>query len=94
MKTKCPYCSYIATEHETLDDKNKKPKDGDPSFCINCGEVGMFKSVGIIKVSLSSFDVETQEEIKRITDAWLRTRAMSKLTQRTETTDSEVKHGK
>ncbi len=78
MKTNCPYCSYIATEHETLDGELNK-KDGDISFCINCGEVGMFRSVGIVKTRLSYFGVKTQEEIKRIREAWLQTRSMARL---------------
>ena len=66
MKTKCPYCNYQATEHETLDDKNNPEKD-DISFCIDCGEVSVFKDKGLIKVDVESFCKETREELN---DFW------------------------
>ncbi|GAG66116.1 unnamed protein product, partial [marine sediment metagenome] len=47
MKTECPYCKYVATEHETLKGE-LGPKSGDVSFCIKCGEIGMFTSKKIV----------------------------------------------
>ena len=77
MKTKCPYCNYKATEHETLD-KETNPKEGEISFCINCGEVSEYSKSGLIKADVFSFYKETQQEIKDIEIAWLRTRNLKK----------------
>ena len=74
MKTNCPYCNYNATEHETLNEQ-KNPKEGDISFCINCGEVSQYKNKKLIKVELSSLDNQTKMEINNIRIAWLKTRA-------------------
>ncbi|GAI29874.1 unnamed protein product [marine sediment metagenome] len=74
MKTKCPYCNYIATEHETLS-KQKNPKEGDIGFCFNCGEIDQFKNNKLVKVDLESLDESTKKQINKIRVAWLRTRA-------------------
>lgn len=73
MKTKCPQCEYIATEHETLDSETN-PRNGDISFCINCGEFNEFKNGCLIKTS-----VPLDNEMKKIRDAWVRTQALSRL---------------
>ena len=73
MKTKCPYCDYEATEHETLD-KQINPKEGEISFCLNCGEVSEYTEDGLKEADIFSFNKETQQEIKDIETAWLRTR--------------------
>ena len=73
MKTKCPYCNYQATRHETLD-RETCPKDDDISFCINCGEVSKYKKGKLIKVDVNTLDEQTKAEIREIETAWLRTR--------------------
>ena len=78
MKTKCPYCGYVATEHETLDER-KNPREEDISFCINCGEVSQYKNNKLIKADLNSLDESTKQEINDIRVAWLRTKAISKV---------------
>ncbi len=75
MKTKCPYCNYVATEHETLN-YFAKPKELDISFCINCGEISKFKNKKLIKESLESLDDATKKEINKIRIAWLKTRSI------------------
>lgn len=75
MKTKCPYCNYKATDHETLD-KRKNPIDKDISFCINCGEVSQYKDNKLIKVSLRSLDKDVRREVNLIRISWLKTRAI------------------
>ncbi|KKL52743.1 hypothetical protein LCGC14_2282390 [marine sediment metagenome] len=73
MKTKCPYCNYEADLHETLDEQTN-PEEGEISFCINCGEVSEYTEDGLKKADVFSFNKETQQEIKDIETAWLRTR--------------------
>ncbi len=75
MKTKCPYCNYIATMHITLD-KQKNPIEGDMSFCIDCGEISQYKNNELIKVDLESLNEPTKKQINNIRVAWLKTRAM------------------
>jgi len=68
---KCQYCGYIFTKHETLQgDKNHR--DGDISFCINCGEVSQFKGNKISKINELDLDEKTRKEVFRIQHAWLR----------------------
>lgn len=74
MKTKCPYCDYLATEHETLKEE-KNPFPGDISFCINCGEVSVFDGDKLIKIDVTKLDESTKQELKDIEIAWLRSRA-------------------
>ena len=78
--TICPYCNYEATEHETLEGATNK-KDGDVSFCINCGEVSEFhESVfgKLIKVNVEALDPQTKAEVKKIEKAWLQTKHMNR----------------
>ncbi len=77
VNTKCPYCNYKATEHETLDEQ-KNPHEEDISFCINCGEVSQYKNKSLVKVNVNLLDEETQKEIKDIEVAWLKTRNLNK----------------
>ncbi|KKN56522.1 hypothetical protein LCGC14_0571000 [marine sediment metagenome] len=81
MKTNCPYCNYLATEHETLDNQ-KNPKEGDISFCIECGEVSQYSKNCLIKVEVDSLDESTKKEIADIQTAWLRTKSIHNLKQR------------
>lgn len=77
MKTKCPYCSYIATNHETLN-KETNHKERDISFCISCGEVSEYCGKDLIKVKFNSLDKSTQKEIKDIEISWLKTKQLIK----------------
>ncbi len=81
MKTKCPYCNYIATEHETLDNQ-KNPEKEDISFCINCGEVSQYSGNNLIKIKVDSLDGSLQRQIKDIQTAWLRQKAIRNLKER------------
>ncbi|KKL10817.1 hypothetical protein LCGC14_2552030 [marine sediment metagenome] len=78
MKTICPYCNYKADSHETID-KQRNPKDGEISFCMNCGEISEFKDNSIIKIDLNSLDKNLKQEINKIRIAWLRTTAIENL---------------
>lgn len=43
MKTKkCPDCKYKFDTHSEINGENVKPKEGDYSVCLNCGEILMF----------------------------------------------------
>lgn len=70
---KCIYCGYKFEGHETVEGETKH-KDGDISFCINCGEFSEFKGNKVVKISIESLDEETQQELKDIRIAWLRTK--------------------
>lgn len=69
MKTSCPYCGYIATEHETLD-LQTDPKENDISFCILCGEISRYKSGKLKKVNINFLPKELKAEVAKIKDAW------------------------
>lgn len=71
MKTTCPYCNYKATNHETLRGADN-PKPREISFCINCGEFSQYTNEGLEKVDVTSLNENTQREINRISDAWLK----------------------
>ncbi len=75
MKTKCPYCGYLATEHETLDG-GENPQEEDVSFCINCGEISKYKDNKLVKESLENLDEANKKEINKIRVAWLKTKAI------------------
>ena len=81
METKCPYCNYIAEQHETLNNSNPNavPKVGEISFCINCGEVSKFSKNGLIKVDIESLDEDMKMQLKEIDTAWVKTRYLTKL---------------
>ncbi len=80
MNTRCPYCNYLATEHETLDNQ-KNPKEGDISFCIECGEVSKYFEGCLIPVDVYDLDKATRKEIRGIQTAWLRTKMILKTKQ-------------
>ena len=72
MKTKCPFCDYLATNHETLDNDRVTPKEGDVSFCINCGQINIFGEFGgLMKCDIKDLSDEVREEIQKIKKAWL-----------------------
>ena len=75
---KCPYCDYISTSQETLDGETEYA-DGDVSLCIECGEAGLFEKNEIVKVDYTKLSKKTEEEFKRIRDAWLTTKAQWKV---------------
>ena len=75
----CPYCKYRATEHEELDHQGNIPDIGDISFCINCGEISTYSRVGLLKIDIITLTDEVQKKIRKIYDAWIRTRALSKI---------------
>ena len=77
LKTKCPYCGHITTEHETLDGR-KNPTDKDINFCINCGEISQYEDDKLVKIDINSLDESIKQEINDIRIAWLRTKAISK----------------
>jgi len=76
MNTICPYCNYQETEHESVDGQIN-PIDKDISFCMKCGEVGMFKDKSIVKIELNSLSKEIREEINNARIAWLRVKAIA-----------------
>ena len=81
MKTNCPYCNYIATEHETVDNQ-KNPHKEDISFCIECGEVSQYSRKVLVKIKVDSLDRSLQRQIRDIQTAWLRQEAIRNSKQR------------
>lgn len=79
MKTKCPYCKYIANRHLTLKDEDN-PREDDVSICIDCGEVSVYKkkgnSLSLVKVNLDDIDKNARKEINDISIAWAKTKAI------------------
>ena len=73
---KCPYCSYKATNHETLSG-DTDPHEGDLSFCMNCGEVNQFKDGDFAKADTDSLDKDAKRELNDIGVAWLRSRVLA-----------------
>lgn len=41
-KTKCPACKYNFDTHSEINGETIKPREGDYSVCLNCGEILMF----------------------------------------------------
>ena len=73
MKTKCPHCGYIATEHETLNEETV-PVNEDICFCIDCGDISEFNNGERTKVEFSSLDDDTKKELIKIKAAWVITK--------------------
>lgn len=74
MTNKCPECGHALTIATHIKDDSIKPKDGDISFCINCGSANMFTGVGIVKINESELPEYSRKEISRIRAAWRRTK--------------------
>lgn len=78
MKTKCPYCGYIATEHSRINFNRDKPMNGDFSFCIHCGESSIFTSKGLAKADVTKMDMQTKEYLFNLRNEWLKVHAVER----------------
>jgi rubredoxin len=67
---KCLNCEYEFEENTNLEDDKLKPKTGDISFCIKCGQVSRFGEDGMIPVKLDDLDRENLIEILKIRKLW------------------------
>ena len=74
MNDNCPECGYESELSTNIEDDSIRPKNGDISFCINCGSANMFSDKGIVKVNESELSEDAKMEISRIRAAWRRTR--------------------
>ena len=74
FKTNCPYCNYEADQHETLHGR-EVVKNGDISFCIECGEASEYMDKKLLRIDEEKLDQGLKKEFKEITHAWLKTRA-------------------
>lgn len=45
----CHYCGKALNIHKNIDDPELKPKEGDFSLCLYCGELGIFTAEGIVR---------------------------------------------
>ncbi len=75
--TTCPFCNYKATDHESLEG-GQIPKDGDISFCVECGEVSTYENRILIKLNIDDLEESTKKELKDLEIAWLMTRQQKK----------------
>ena len=78
LKTKCPYCGYLATEHIMLD-YQAVPEDGDISFCIKCGEISEFKKDKLIKIDYTKLNEGSKRRLREIEIAWLKVKKMNEV---------------
>lgn len=60
--------------HETLDGETN-PKDGDISFCIDCGEASEFMKGKTLKFDEEKLDPESKKGFNEVRHAWLKVRA-------------------
>lgn len=71
LDLRCPYCDCLFEFHETITgDRNFR--EGDASFCIECGNVGMFVNSRIVKASVMDFDFNIFCELNMIKLGWLK----------------------
>lgn len=69
-KGRCPKCGYIFELATNLEDERLKPRIGDISFCIKCGNVNQYDEVGVIPLDETKLDPTTKIEILKIREAW------------------------
>lgn len=74
MITRCSYCGSILDKHETMIGENN-PREGDISFCFDCGEASEFRNGKTIRVDEQKLDGETKKDFNEIRHAWLKVRA-------------------
>jgi transcription elongation factor Elf1 len=68
---RCPRCGYTFQASTNLEDGKAKPRIGDVSFCINCGQVSKFwENDTMLPVKLDDLDKGTLMEILKIRKAW------------------------
>lgn len=66
-RAKCPTCNYVMDDATAADHSDVKPKPGDPSLCINCGEALTFDD----KLVLRRMTTGELDEIEHADpDAW------------------------
>ena len=77
INTRCPYCDYKATKHESIHGPGT-PKDKDISFCIECGEISTYLANTLIKLNINDLDELTKQKLKDLEIAWLQTQQQNK----------------
>ena len=66
FRGRCPKCGYIFEFASNPYDEKLKPKSGDISFCLNCGQVNQFDEFGVKEVDESKLPEEARKEIAEI----------------------------
>jgi transcription elongation factor Elf1 len=70
-RRKCPRCGYAFEKNTSLEDEKVKPRIGDISFCINCGQVSKFwENDTMLPIKLDDLDKDALMEILKIRKAW------------------------
>ncbi len=59
----CPNCNYHFDAHQQINDRKKKPRIGDFTICINCGEILRYEKKGVLRlakhIEIISLDINT-----------------------------------
>ena len=75
---KCPKCGYMGDQHTSLEEEKQSPKDGDISFCIECGEVSMIMKNKLVLVDERGLHPENILELARLRNAWANVKKVSR----------------
>lgn len=52
FNSKCPYCGYLCDSATNTVENARKPREGDLTICIKCGEISKFgKNYEILKMT-------------------------------------------
>lgn len=78
MRTICPFCGKDNPVAAPLPGKTNKPKNGDYSFCIGCGEWAIFdthQSSNVRKPRFADYiKIVDDPRLAAVRQAWLQTR--------------------
>lgn len=62
----CQNCGKRLDQHSNVDDESLKPRDGDISVCMYCGEVNQFKNGKLELIDIKNLPKDVQQEVLRI----------------------------
>ena len=65
----CQNCGKRLDQHSNVDDESLKPRDGDISVCMYCGEVNQFINGKLELIDIKILPMVVQQEISRIEQA-------------------------
>ena len=74
-KAGCPWCGYRADAASTLDGEKVKPKPGDFTICLECGEWSVFTGVGARRRRPNDhelYEIAMDQDCRAMRQAWVR----------------------
>lgn len=78
--TVCPHCGHVCTDASELKNRGKKPKEGDLSMCIRCGQYSVFVARakgGLRKPSKwETNEIIKDEEVIKMIGMWAMSRVL------------------